>query len=57
LYRPAYYAEQEPGAPGAAPREEAEWIVGKNRHGETGIAKVSYAPTFTRFDNLAQDGY
>ncbi len=34
----------------------AEIIVGKQRHGPTGIVKLLFEPTFTHFDNLADPG-
>lgn len=55
LYRPAYYAKPEEGAPpDPGLREEAEWIVAKNRHGATGLVKLAFCPAYTRFDNLTE---
>lgn len=34
---------------------DAEWIIGKNRHGPTGIVGVHWMPAFTRFDNRIAD--
>lgn len=59
LYRPAYYQRPEAVEGNAMPprpeeREEAEWIVAKNRHGQTGAVKLAFCPAYTRFDNLAE---
>ena len=47
LYRDDYYCPDSPD------RGIAEWIVGKNRNGPTGTAKLLFEPAFTRFRNLA----
>lgn len=47
LYREEYYDPDTPD------RGIAEWIVGKNRNGPTGTAKLLFEPVYTRFRNLA----
>ncbi|ESA37649.1 replicative dna helicase [Leptolyngbya sp. Heron Island J] len=47
LYRDDYYD------PESSDRGLAEWIVGKNRNGPTGTAKLLFEPVYTRFRNLA----
>lgn len=50
LYRDDYYDPDSPD------RGIAEWIVGKNRNGPTGTAKLLFEPQYTRFRNLANAG-
>lgn len=50
LHRPAYY---DPEGKGVDVRG-AEWIVGKNRDGGTGVAQLRYFGERVRFENLAQ---
>jgi replicative DNA helicase len=33
----------------------AEVIVGKNRHGPVGVARMAFEDRFTRFSDLAED--
>jgi replicative DNA helicase len=40
-----------------ADRGVAELIVGKQRNGATGTARVRYFGEYTRFDNLADDDW
>ncbi|MEO1391045.1 MAG: replicative DNA helicase [Cyanobacteria bacterium J06634_6] len=47
LYREEYYDPDTPD------RGIAEWIVGKNRNGPTGTAKLLFEQQYTRFRNLA----
>ena len=54
LYRDEYYNKDEDNA-GENGVTEAECIVAKNRHGETGTAKLMWDGAHTRFTNL--DGY
>ena len=46
LYRDAYYN------PDTAEQNIAEFIVSKNRHGETGVVKVGWDGRYTRFCGL-----
>lgn len=46
IYRDEYYNEQ------SADKGIAEVIVGKNRHGATGVAKLQFVPELTAFRNL-----
>jgi replicative DNA helicase len=51
IYREDYYKRD------AAERNVAELIISKQRNGPTGTVKVRFDREFTRFDNLADDGY
>ncbi len=51
LYRESYYDRDDPSAP-MPEQDTAECIVAKNRHGETGTAKLRWDGQFTRFYTL-----
>jgi len=51
LYRESYYDRDDPSAP-IPEQDTAECIVAKNRHGETGTAKLRWDGQFTRFYTL-----
>lgn len=57
----AYFRSQEDwdrAHPGEEwPREMAEIIIAKNRNGATGKVKVHFKPEFTKFGNLAVEGF
>jgi replicative DNA helicase len=62
VYREAYYVEREEPTTGskaewqerlASIKGKAEVIVGKHRHGSTGIVQMAFDGKHTRFDNLA----
>ena len=36
---------------------KAEIIIGKQRHGPTGMVELQFEGQFTRFSDLAQDGH
>ncbi len=66
VYRESYYVAREKPAEGTEDflkwQERmsevdgmAEVIIGKNRHGPTGIARLAFEDRFTRFGNLAED--
>jgi replicative DNA helicase len=46
LYRDAYYNRE------SAEQNVAECIVGKNRHGETGVIKIGWDGEHSRFTNI-----
>lgn len=50
IYRDEYYYKDSTKEPGVA-----EVIVGKNRGGETGTAKMAFVGAYTSFENLAYD--
>ena len=51
IYRDEYYNQD------STERGVAEIIISKQRNGPTGIVKVRFTPEYTRFDNLAGEGY
>jgi replicative DNA helicase len=51
IYRDEVYDKE------SADKGIAELIVGKQRHGPTGTAKVKFTAQYTRFDNLTDDEY
>ena len=51
LYRAAYYNSQN-GETEQANENEAECIVAKNRHGETGKVELRWMPEYTQFSTL-----
>ena len=51
LYRAAYYNSQN-GEDSQANENEAECIVAKNRHGETGKVELRWMPDYTTFSTL-----
>ena len=66
VYRESYYVGREKPAEGteeflkweermASVDGTAEVIIGKNRHGPIGIARLSFEDRFTRFGDLAED--
>ena len=50
VYRDEYYNED------SEDRGIAEVIIGKNRSGSTGTAKLKFFKQWTRFDNLEDEG-
>jgi replicative DNA helicase len=66
VYRESYYVGREKPTEGteefllweekmASVDGTAEVIIGKNRHGPIGIARMAFEDRFTRFSNLAED--
>jgi replicative DNA helicase len=66
VFREEYYLKNREPRPGSeewfkwegelkAAENRAEIIIGKQRHGPTGIVKLSFEPQFTRFGNLARE--
>ena len=51
IYRDEYYNPESPD------KGLAEVIIGKHRHGPTGMVKLVFNGQFTRFDNHAPDSY
>lgn len=68
IYREEYYMERKEPREGTeewlkwdaemqAVRGQAEVIIAKQRHGPTGVAKLSFQGQFTRFSDLADDDH
>ena len=68
VYREPYYLEREKPQEGteeffawqermSAVDGTAEVIIGKNRHGPTGAAKMAFEDRFTRFTDLLEDDH
>ena len=66
VFREAYYLERKEPQPATIDHAEwqskmndvanrAELIIGKQRHGPTGIVQVQFEAKFTRFMDLVQD--
>ncbi len=66
VFREEYYLKNKEPKPGTeewfkweiemkAAENTAEVIIGKQRHGPTGMVKVHFEPQFTRFSNLARE--
>lgn len=55
LYNEQYYARIEKPDTKITPQtvDEVEFIVGKHRNGPTGIVKIGFQPTYTRFADIA----
>ncbi len=59
LYRPEYYAKRdENGVPidekGESVEGKAELIIGKQRNGPTGVVRLHFNKSYTRFDSVAR---
>jgi replicative DNA helicase len=52
IYRPDQYRDED-GQPNQESQGVAEIIIGKQRNGPTGTAKLAFIKEFTRFENLA----
>ncbi len=68
IYREEYYLTRKEPKPNTTEYQQwqddmnkvhgvAEVIIGKQRHGPTGIVKLQFEASLTRFQNLAQDDY
>ena len=68
VYREEYYLQNKEPRPGTPEHEKwqldmslvhgkAEVIIGKQRHGPTGTVELQFEGQFTRFSDLAHDGY
>ncbi len=68
VFREEYYLQGKEPKPGTPEHEKwqlemslvhkkAEVIIGKQRHGPTGTIKLQFEGAFTRFSDLAEDGY
>lgn len=56
LYRPSYYEREKPLIP-EGQADEVEFILAKNRQGETDFVKIGFFPSWMRFDDLYTGGY
>jgi replicative DNA helicase len=58
LYRPSYYARKEEASEaterGRFEPDETEFIVAKNRKGQTGVARLGFVPAFRKFVELTR---
>ena len=56
LYNESYYARMDNPTLQATERtvDEVEFLVAKHRNGPTGIAKIGFQPTYTRFADISQ---
>jgi replicative DNA helicase len=50
IHRPEYFDRDNQDLKGIA-----ELIIGKSRNGPTGIVKLAFQETFTKFENLARE--
>lgn len=60
LYRASYYEDRQPSnvkeaAPATRLPDDTEFIVAKNRNGETGWVKLDFRAEYTQFEELAED--